>query len=78
MRLLARDRNLSRLLALLARLWHAPVPRRVPLVLPVPGGLEWQQPVHMADLADAVLTAAERPGVEDHRGGGAVRVHPQA
>ena len=57
----AGDRNLSRLLALLARRRHAPVPRRVPLMVPVPGGgLQRQQPVHVADLADAVLTAAER------------------
>jgi len=47
------DRNLSRLLALLAR---TPV-------LPVPGGGDHlQQPVHVADLAGAVLAAAERPG----------------
>lgn len=47
------DRNLSRLLALLAR---APL-------LPVPGGgRHLQQPVHVADVADAVLAAAERPG----------------
>jgi uncharacterized protein YbjT (DUF2867 family) len=46
------DRNLSRLLPLL---------RRAP-VLPVPGGGHLQQPVHAADVADAVLTAAERPG----------------
>jgi uncharacterized protein YbjT (DUF2867 family) len=45
------DRNLSRLLALLAR---------VP-VLPVPGGGHLQQPVHVADVADAVIAAAERP-----------------
>jgi uncharacterized protein YbjT (DUF2867 family) len=45
------DRNLSRLLPLL---------RRAP-VLPVPGGSHLQQPVHAADVADAVLTAAERP-----------------
>jgi nucleoside-diphosphate-sugar epimerase len=46
------DRNLSRLLAVLAR---------VP-VLPVPGGgRHLQQPVHVADVADAVLSAAERP-----------------
>jgi uncharacterized protein YbjT (DUF2867 family) len=52
------DRNLSRLLALLARLRRAPVP----LVVPAPGGgLQLQQPVHVADLADAVLAAAERP-----------------
>jgi uncharacterized protein YbjT (DUF2867 family) len=56
------DRNLSRLLALLARLRHAPVPRGVPLAVPVPGGgLQLQQPVHVADLAEAVLTAVERP-----------------
>jgi uncharacterized protein YbjT (DUF2867 family) len=47
------DRNLSRLLALLAR---APL-------LPVPGGgRHLQQPVHVADVAGAVLAAAERPG----------------
>jgi uncharacterized protein YbjT (DUF2867 family) len=46
------DRNLSRLLAVLAR---------VP-VLPVPGGgRHLQQPVHVADVAGAVLSAAERP-----------------
>jgi uncharacterized protein YbjT (DUF2867 family) len=46
------DRNLSRLLTLL---------RRAPL-LPVPGGgRHLQQPVHVADVADAVLSAAERP-----------------
>ncbi len=46
------DRNLSRLLALL---------RRTPL-LPMPGGgRHLQQPVHVADVADAVLTAVERP-----------------
>lgn len=45
------DRNLSRLL---------PVLRRAP-VLPVPGGAHLQQPVHVADVADAVLAAAERP-----------------
>jgi len=46
------DRNLSRLLVLL---------RRTP-VLPVPAGAGLQQPVHVADVADAVLAAAERPG----------------
>lgn len=46
------DRNLSRLLTLLTR---------VPL-LPVPGGgRHLQQPVHVADVAGAVLSAAERP-----------------
>jgi len=45
------DRNLSRLLPLL---------RRVP-VLPVPGGRHLQQPVHVADVAGAVLAAAEHP-----------------
>jgi uncharacterized protein YbjT (DUF2867 family) len=45
------DRNLSRLLALL---------HRAPL-LPVPGGRQLQQPVHVADVAAAVLNAAERP-----------------
>ncbi|MEP7022786.1 MAG: NAD(P)H-binding protein, partial [Actinomycetota bacterium] len=48
----AGDRNLSRLLPLL---------RRAPL-LPVPGGRQLQQPVHVADVAAAVLAAAERPG----------------
>ena len=48
----AGDRNLSRLLALLSR---APV-------LPVPGGGHLQQPVHVADVAGAVLAAAERAG----------------
>ena len=48
----AGDRNLSRLLVLL---------RRTP-VLPVPGGgRRLQQPVHVADVASAVLAAAERP-----------------
>src|SRR6266700_5220771 len=47
------DRNLSRLLALLH--W-APA-------LPVPGGgMRLQQPVHVADVADAVLNAVERRG----------------
>jgi uncharacterized protein YbjT (DUF2867 family) len=45
------DRNLSRLLQLL---------RRTP-VLPVPGGGHLQQPVHAADVADAVLAAAKHP-----------------
>lgn len=48
----AGDRNMSRLLELL---------HRVPL-LPVPGGgRHLQQPVHVADVADAVVNAAERP-----------------
>jgi len=51
------DRNLSRLLALLPR---------VP-VLPVPGGgRHLQQPVHVADVAGAVLSAAERPTAAGH------------
>jgi nucleoside-diphosphate-sugar epimerase len=55
------DRNLSRLLALLARLGRAPLPGGLPLVVPVPGGgRHLQQPVHAADLAGAVLTAVER------------------
>jgi uncharacterized protein YbjT (DUF2867 family) len=59
----AGDRNLSRLLVLLARLRRAPVPRGVPLPVPVPGGgRQLQQPVHVADLAGAVLTAVERRG----------------
>jgi uncharacterized protein YbjT (DUF2867 family) len=53
----AGDRNLSRLLVLLARLRRAPVP----LAVPVPGGgRQLQQPVHAADLAGAVLSAVER------------------
>ena len=64
------DRNLCRLLgalaALAAPLGAGRVPAlgglRVPLVLPVPGGgRRLQQPVHVADLAGAVLTAVERP-----------------
>jgi uncharacterized protein YbjT (DUF2867 family) len=52
------DRNLSRLLSLLARARGWPLP----LPVPVPGGGQrLQQPVHVADLAAAVLTAAERP-----------------
>ncbi|HWG62265.1 MAG TPA: NAD(P)H-binding protein [Streptosporangiaceae bacterium] len=48
----AGDRNLSRLLMML---------RRTP-VLPVPGGGgRLQQPVHVADVADAVLSAAGQP-----------------
>lgn len=51
----AGDRNMSRLLALLAVL--RPVP-----VLPVPGGgRRLQQPVHVADAASAVLACALRP-----------------
>ena len=50
------DRNLSRLLPLL---------RRAP-VLPVPGGGHLQQPVHAADVADAVLAAAERMAAAGH------------
>ena len=46
------DRNISRLLA---------VVRRTP-VLPVPGGgRHLQQPVHVEDLARAILAAGERP-----------------
>jgi uncharacterized protein YbjT (DUF2867 family) len=50
------DRNLSRLLPLL---------RRAP-VLPVPGAAHLQQPVHAGDVAEAVLTAAERPSAAGH------------
>jgi uncharacterized protein YbjT (DUF2867 family) len=56
------DRNLSRLLALLARASRALPSPRLPLVLPVPGGGgRLQQPVHVADVAGAVLSAVERP-----------------
>ena len=48
------DRNLSRLLPLLCRL----------PVLPVPGGRHLQQPVHVADVAHAVLAAAELIGAD--------------
>lgn len=53
----AGDRNLSRLLAVL---------RRAPL-FPVPGGTHLQQPVHVADVADAVLAAAERSATIGNR-----------
>jgi uncharacterized protein YbjT (DUF2867 family) len=46
------DRNLSRLLPLLGKAPAFPVPG---------GGSGLQQPVHVADLAGAVLNAAERP-----------------
>jgi uncharacterized protein YbjT (DUF2867 family) len=52
----AGDRNLSRLLPLL---------RRAPL-LPVPGGQQLQQPVHVADVAAAVLAAAGNPAAAGH------------
>jgi uncharacterized protein YbjT (DUF2867 family) len=56
------DRNLSALLAVLARAARLPRPGGLPLVVPVPGGgARLQQPVHVADLAGAVLAAAERP-----------------
>jgi uncharacterized protein YbjT (DUF2867 family) len=52
------DRNLSRLLTLM---------HRVP-VLPVPGGgRRLQQPVHVADVADAVLAAVTRPATAGRR-----------
>lgn len=58
----AGDRNMSRLLALLA------AARRVP-VLPVPGGCErgLQQPVHAADVAGAVLGCVPLPRAEGRR-----------
>jgi uncharacterized protein YbjT (DUF2867 family) len=57
------DRNLSRLLRLLARTRRLPAARAgLPLPVPVPGGgARLQQPVHVADLAGAVLAAVERP-----------------
>lgn len=51
------DRNMSRLLGLLARA----------RVLPVPGSRHLHQPVHVADLACAVLAAAERRSAAGHR-----------
>ncbi len=63
----AGDRSLSRLPGLLARLPHVPLPRGVPRVVPVPGGgRQLQQPVHVADLAEAVLAAVERPEATGH------------
>ena len=57
------DRNMSRLLALLARAGRALPSGGPPLFLPVPGGGgRLQQPVHVADLAAALLAAVERPG----------------
>src|SRR6201996_7156210 len=58
------DRNLSRLLTVLARAGRALDlgGLAVPLVLPVPGGgRRLQQPVHVAARAGAVLAAVERP-----------------
>ncbi|HEY2277123.1 MAG TPA: NAD(P)H-binding protein [Streptosporangiaceae bacterium] len=52
------DRNLSRLLTVL---------RKTP-VLPVPGGGgRLQQPVHVADLADAVLASVQQPAAAGRR-----------
>jgi len=57
------DRNMSRLLALLATAGRAFPPGGRSLLLPVPGGGgRLQQPVHVADVAAAVLSAVERPG----------------
>jgi nucleoside-diphosphate-sugar epimerase len=61
------DRNLARLLALLARAGRASRGGALPLVLPLPGGgRRLQQPVHVADLAGAVLAAVERPAAAGH------------
>jgi len=61
------DRNLSRLLMLLARARRELRPGGLPLVLPVPGGgSRLQQPVHVADVAAAVLSAVERPAARMH------------
>ena len=56
------DRNLARLLTLLGRARRlAPVRAGLPLPVPVPGGgRRLQQPVHVADLAGAVLAAVQR------------------
>ena len=57
------DRNMSRLLALLAAAGRCLSPGRLPLVLPTPGGgARLQQPVHVADVAGALVAAVERPG----------------
>jgi len=62
------DRNMSRLLALLARAGRAFPPGGPPLLLPLPGGGgRLQQPVHVADVAGALLTAVERPGTAGSR-----------
>lgn len=62
------DRNMSRLLALLARAGRAFPPGGPPLLLPVPGGGgRLQQPVHVADVAGALLAAVERPGAAGSR-----------
>jgi uncharacterized protein YbjT (DUF2867 family) len=55
------DRNMDRLLALLARAGRRLAPRGLPLMLPVPGGGQPRQPVHVADVAGAVLAAVDRP-----------------
>jgi uncharacterized protein YbjT (DUF2867 family) len=61
------DRNLSRLLQLLAKAGRCLSPGRLPLFVPTPGGgARLQQPVHVADLADALVTAVERPGTAGH------------
>jgi uncharacterized protein YbjT (DUF2867 family) len=55
------DRNMSRLLALLIRARRGLPGVGLPAVLPVPGGGRGlQQPVHVADVAGALLTAVER------------------
>lgn len=55
------DRNMERLLALLARAGRRLAPRGLPLMLPVPGSGQLRQPVHVGDVAGAVLTAVDRP-----------------
>lgn len=56
------DRNLARLLVLLDRARRHLPPGDLPLVLPVPGGGgRLQQPVHVADVAGALVAAVERP-----------------
>jgi uncharacterized protein YbjT (DUF2867 family) len=54
----AGDRNLSRLLHALTRTPVFPVPG---------GGKHLQQPVHVADVASAVLNAVERPATKGQR-----------
>jgi nucleoside-diphosphate-sugar epimerase len=55
------DRNMCRLLALLIRARRGLPGVGLPVVLPVPGGgRSLQQPVHVADVAGALLTAVER------------------
>lgn len=50
----SKDRNISRLLRFLETWRFFPLPAR---------GKAWQQPVHVADVADAVVACVQRPGL---------------